>query len=135
MDSKDSTYTSTSFQTINIFTQEWGILFLSPYKIISQSKLFSETEGCVVNDTHYLEISFSEARCAEVIDPKFYISSFPLELRSQFSFPFNGVSYHVKNKADTSVKVQYIRENLVKIQPQEVSAQKEKLNICSTLDN
>ena len=61
------------------------------YKFIPHSKLFSETDGYVVNDTCYIEVSFS--------DPKISIFSLSLEPPNQFSSHLSGVSYRVMTTA------------------------------------
>ena len=47
------------------------------YKYIPHSKLFSETDGYIVNDTSYIEISFSDPTVQESSTNKLPISPFP----------------------------------------------------------
>ena len=59
MDSEDPAHTRTTFQTTNILRQERGLCYRFS-QIHPPSKFFNETEVYIVNDTCYLEISFSE---------------------------------------------------------------------------
>ena len=47
------------------------------YKYIPHSKIFSETDGYIVNDTSYIEISFSDPTVQESSTNKLPFSSFP----------------------------------------------------------
>ena len=47
------------------------------YKYIPHSKLFSETDGYIVNDTSYIEISFSDPTVQESSTNKLPFSPFP----------------------------------------------------------
>ena len=80
-------------------SRKTGIATILINNFIPLSKLFSETEGFLIDGASFIEIKFSDPPIAETSHPNFPPFPVSIEPLNRFHFPFSGLSYRVTHNA------------------------------------
>ena len=95
LDHKESTYSIFHLSTTNFFNQK---IAGSLYRFISNSNLFSEIGGCLVNETCFYGIWLPDSPMPETSTKSFF-PSYSLEPLNHLSFSFKGMICRVRFNA------------------------------------